>query len=202
MNVSTSLRCILLGLFCVVAMASSKTMPMRLIKHAYHYGVKHEGIRSSHVLFVDFSKPSYHKRLTIYAMPSGKAIYRTFVAHGQGSGDQSHARFFSNQVNSHASSLGVYKTGVIYHGRHGLSMRLIGLEKNWNDHALSRGLVIHGAHYVNEARAIFHRVGRTWGCLGVPLKSVHPILNQLGKDALVIVYYPNTVWLKQSRFFH
>lgn len=84
------------------------------------------------------------------------------VAHGKGS-DPDHdgmADQFSNIEGSKMRSLGAFVTGATYYGQHGLSLRLKGLSPQ-NDLAEKRLIVIHGADYVAEGRAI---LGRSWGC--------------------------------------
>ncbi len=84
------------------------------------------------------------------------------VAHGKGS-DPDHDGFadrFSNTPDSKMSSLGAFVTGETYYGRHGLSLRLHGLDPI-NDKAEARAIVIHGADYVGPGR---RALGRSWGC--------------------------------------
>lgn len=84
------------------------------------------------------------------------------VAHGKGS-DPDHdgmADQFSNIEGSKMTSLGAFVTGATYYGQHGLSLKLKGLSPQ-NDLAEQRLIVIHGADYVSEGRAI---LGRSWGC--------------------------------------
>jgi hypothetical protein len=84
------------------------------------------------------------------------------VAHGKGS-DPNHdglADQFSNIEGSKMTSLGAFVTGATYYGQHGLSLKLKGLSPQ-NDLAEKRLIVIHGADYVSEGRAL---LGRSWGC--------------------------------------
>jgi hypothetical protein len=80
------------------------------------------------------------------------------VAHGRGS-DPAHTGWlerFSNEPRSNATSAGAYKTGSLYVGAHGRSMRLEGLDPT-NSNALSRAIVVHGAWYVNEKPGLLLR---------------------------------------------
>ena len=84
------------------------------------------------------------------------------VAHGKGSDPDYDgvADRFSNIEGSKMTSLGAFVTGATYYGAHGLSLKLKGLSPQ-NSLAEQRLIVIHGADYVHEGRAV---LGRSWGC--------------------------------------
>ena len=125
------------------------------------------GDQSNILSVCDFSLSSGHRRLWIIDMATKKVLLNDLVAHGAGSGEEM-ATDFSNNENSHQSSLGFYVTGETYQGQHGNSLRLIGLDKGFNCAALVRGIVVHGASYVNKAYAAANkRIGRSWGCPAV-----------------------------------
>ena len=44
----------------------------------------------------------------------------------------------------------MYATQDTYVGKNGYSLRLRGLDSGFNDHALERAIVMHGAPYVSE----------------------------------------------------
>ena len=67
-----------------------------------------------YVAVIDYTKPSFVKRLFIYDVQSGKAA-RFLVAHGKGSGFI-YTRDFSNEVNSNKSSKGFFITGETFIG--------------------------------------------------------------------------------------
>ena len=136
---------------------------------------------------VDFSKPSTSKRLWIVDLARQSVIFNTFVAHGQGSGDNV-ARNFSNTPDSHQSSLGFYVTSDIYYGKHGRSMKLDGMDEGFNSNARSRAIVVHGADYVSQnfinAKG---RLGRSHGCPAVPVELTNKIIDTIvGKTCLFI----------------
>src|SRR5262249_35920846 len=125
---------------------------------------KSQGLTHSNLLtIIDYSRPSTEKRLWIFDLERGKALYETFVAHGKNSG-LIQSNHFSDQPESLQSSIGVYTTGQIYQGGHGQSLQLHGKEPGFNGHALSRHIVMHGAAYVNEEVAAQGYLGRSWGC--------------------------------------
>ena len=110
---------------------------------------------------IDYRRPSHEPRYFLVDTKTD-TIDAFLVAHGRGS-DPDHdgmATKFSNTPQSKMSSLGRFVTGAPYYGRHGLSLRLHGLDPQ-NDKAYDRAIVIHGADYVNKTRGT---LGRTWGC--------------------------------------
>ncbi len=138
---------------------------------------------------IDFTQSSASKRMYVVNMHSG-AVTRYLVAHGNGS-DPSHtgyAKKFSNNSGSNMSSLGMYVTGGEYSGKHGRSMRLIGLEKT-NNNALDRAIVVHGAWYVDPQ---YKPLGRSQGCPAVEEKYINSLVTQLKGGS---VYY---IWAGQG----
>lgn len=136
---------------------------------------------------VDFNKSSTQKRLWIIDLANQKLLYNTLVAHGQGSGGDMPDKF-SNLPNSHQSSLGFYVTSDIYHGKHGLSMKLDGMDKGFNTNAKERAVVIHGADYVSQQFVNQHgRLGRSHGCPALPVELSATIIENIkGKTCLFI----------------
>src|SRR5580765_5197968 len=70
-----------------------------------------EGKSTSPVLTViDYSRPATEKRLWVVNATSHQLLATDYVAHGYGSGDGVAATRFSNQDDSHESSLGTFVT--------------------------------------------------------------------------------------------
>lgn len=149
---------------------------------------------------VDYSLPSSKRRLAVVNVQTGQVLYYTYVAHGKGSGLQ-YATHFSNQTGTDASSLGVFLTGDTYLGKHGYSLRLHGLDPEFNDAAYRREIVVHSAWYVSSTFAREHgRMGRSWGCFALS-RSVESAIVKLIRGATVLVgYYPDPAWLHASAF--
>jgi L,D-transpeptidase catalytic domain len=146
----------------------------------------------------DFSLPSSEKRLWIINLNTKKVLFNTYVAHGQGSGNDG-ALSFSNQESSHKSSLGFYVTGDTYEGDHGTSLRLNGMDQGFNDAALDRGIVVHGADYVCENFINRQdRLGRSWGCPAVPSNLSLPIINAIKEGTCLYIYYPDHKYMKTA----
>jgi len=166
-----------------------------------HKNAKSKGItRSNLMTVIDYSLPSTQKRLWVFDLVQKKVVYHTHVAHGSGSGSN-YARSFSNKPNSHQSSVGLFLTGTTYHGKHGRSLNLHGLESGINSNAYNRRIVIHSANYVGEHFIKSQgRLGRSHGCPAVSPKMAAPIINKIKNGVLLFSYYPEPYWLKNSGF--
>ena len=149
---------------------------------------------------IDYSLPSTSRRLWVFDLDAHDVLFRELVAHGQGSGGNLASRF-SNEADSHASSLGLFVTRETYDGKNGYSLRLEGLERGFNDHALARAIVMHGASYVSDSAATaLGRLGRSWGCPAVREGIVRELIDRVKGGSLVFAYYPDEGWLKTSRY--
>jgi hypothetical protein len=149
---------------------------------------------------IDYSLPSTAERLWVYDLQSRGLLYQELVAHGQGSG-ANRANRFSNEPDTHRSSLGLFVTGDTYVGRNGYSLRLDGLDEGFNDRARERAIVLHGAPYVSAAFARRHgRIGRSWGCPAVGETVARKLINTVRRGGLVFIYYPDEAWLGASKF--
>lgn len=137
---------------------------------------------------VDFSKPSTQKRLWIVDLASNKLLFHTLVAHGRGSGGLM-ASQFSNTEESYQSSLGFYVTDDTYFGKHGLSLRLKGLDKGLNTNALARAIVVHGADYVSQ-RFVDQNgyLGRSHGCPALPVELTNDIIKTIKGNTALFIY--------------
>jgi hypothetical protein len=93
----------------------------------------------------DFSLPSAEPRFFIANLVNG-TVNRYYVTHGRGSDPQHDGwlKGFSNDPGSNATSRGAYLTRNYYDGKHGLSMRLSGLEAD-NNNAEDRATIPHPA---------------------------------------------------------
>ena len=124
--------------------------------------------RSTNYVIVDFSQPSTEKRFVIYDK-QGRELYRTYVAHGVGSGRGVYATRFSNKPGSLQTSLGKYKIVGFYQGRHGKSARLEGLSST-NSNARKRLIVLHGAGYIG-----YGKTKNSEGCFAVPSRDLQTV---------------------------
>ncbi len=155
--------------------------------------LKARGVRDDILSIVDFSQPSINKRLYVIDLSNYQLLFNTLVAHGHRSGTD-YAQSFSNRNSSNKSSLGMYITGETYEGSNGYSLKLIGLQKGVNDHALRRGIVLHGADYVSDEYAADHAqgyIGRSWGCPAVPLDVCQPLIDEVKDGTCLYIYHPS-----------
>jgi hypothetical protein len=101
------------------------------------------------------------------------------------------------------SSLGFYLTGETYHGKHGFSLRLDGLEADFNSNARDRAIVIHGADYAEEAFAKqTGRLGRSLGCPALPNKTAPLVIDLIKEKSCVFIYGNNSEYLSLSNFLN
>ena len=154
----------------------------------------------NYLTLIDYSRPSNQKRLWVFNLQNKKLVYHTYVSHGIKSGIFE-PHFLTNTLNSKASSLGVFITDESYHGRDGLSLKLKGLEKHFNDNAMHRSVVMHSAWYVEEDFIHkYGRAGRSWGCPAIPLSMNEPVINAIKNQSLLVIYYPSQTWLSTSKY--
>ena len=169
-----------------------------------YYKLKQEGKIDKDILtIIDFTLSSTEKRMWVIDMKSNEVIFQTVVSHGRNSGME-FANDFSNRPESFKSSLGFYKTAETYNGKHGLSLRLDGLEAGINDNARKRDIVIHGADYANENIANAQgRLGRSLGCPALPMNVSSKIINYIKNESCLFIFHgKNQEYLKNSKLIN
>lgn len=176
-----------------------------LSREAFDYAIKGyeklvaEGAvtKDQYLTIVDFSQSGRKKRFYLLDMEKGELLVNTFVSHGKNSGLDM-AKKFSNTLNSEQSSLGFYVTSATYTGKHGLSLRLNGMEEGFNSNALARGIVVHGAAYVNAGRVNSDFMGRSQGCPALPEKEYAKVINIIKDGSVMFLYHPSQDYLQKS----
>ena len=157
---------------------------------------------SDYLVICDFSQSSKNKRLYILDLVNKKVVLTTYVAHGRKSGGEFATRF-SNKSESQQSSLGFYIAQSTYHGEHGLSLRMAGLEKGYNDRALKRNIVIHGADYIGESRLKKSgNMGRSYGCPALPRKECNQVIDMIKNGSCIFIYHPSRDYLNGSKLLN
>jgi hypothetical protein len=162
-----------------------------------------EGVvqNTQYLTIVDLSQSSRKKRFYLLDLENNKLAVNTFVAHGKNSGVDKAVKF-SNTPESEASSLGFYVTKQTYSGKHGLSLKLEGLEDGFNDNAASRAIVVHGAKYVNASRVHSAYMGRSQGCPALPQSVAPKVINLIKGGSAIFVYHPSKKYLQQSKILN
>jgi hypothetical protein len=151
--------------------------------------------------FVDYGLPSTQPRGYIFDMRALTILEGPFaVAHGRGSSTTQYGvpTRFSNAPGSAATSLGLYLAENVYdfHGHTGgrsyssIGLRLKGVSENFNDNALARGVVAHGAPYVTADKA-----GRSEGCPAMEQDRARRVLPELADGGMVFLFAPDQNWM-------
>ncbi|WP_300395184.1 murein L,D-transpeptidase catalytic domain family protein [Henriciella sp.] len=140
-----------------------------------------------YMVVIDYRRHSGEPRFFLIDMKTG-STKSYLVSHGRNS-DKDHdgiADTFSNTSGSKMSSLGTFVTAETYYGKHGLSLRMDGLESQ-NDAARDRAIVIHGADYVTPKRA---KMGRSWGCPALERGVAQDLIPKIADGVLVYTRGP------------
>lgn len=154
----------------------------------------------SMLTIIDYSQSSREKRLYVIDLKNQELEFNSLVSHGRNSGYE-FAKSFSNKYSSNKSSLGFYITKNTYFGENGYSLKLEGTEPGFNDKALQRAIVMHGAPYVTES-IIWQKgyLGRSLGCPAVPQVLHKQIIDKIKNGNALFVYYPQETYLEKSRW--
>jgi len=153
---------------------------------------------------VEIADGAYQRLLTLvesidlHGDANRRLLYRTYVAHGINSGEE-FANSFSNKMESCKSSLGFYITKRTYSGINGMSLRIEGVDKGFNDNAAKRAIVIHGANYVSKRILNKYGVmGTTFGCPAIPSEMTSQIIPVVKNGSCFFIYYPSQKYLTRS----
>jgi hypothetical protein len=159
----------------------------------YNFKPQVNGIQNTEkMIVVNMTEPSYRKRFYLYNFLTQQIEREHHCAHGIASSDPHNpakAVYFSNTPKSRKSSLGAMYTGEIYHGKHGKSLRLFGLEKGINDNVYRRSIVIHGAYYCeNKYIREAGRCGRSFGCFALDPAITSEVIEE-SKEGMFLYCY-------------
>ena len=193
-----TLRLTLLVLFAGTLSTSCGTTPLRqstaftIALKGYSYYAKQGIITNDTIIIVDYDLPSTAERMFVYDIGNDTILHSSLIAHGKNTG-QNRALSFSNEPGSKKSSVGFFKTAEQYSGKHGLSLRLDGLEQGVNSHARSRAIVIHSAAYVSEDFIRTNkRLGRSYGCPALPFENYEEVFDLISNRQLLFIYSSQT----------
>ena len=158
--------------------------------------------KDRYLTIIDFSQPSSNERMFIIDMYFNNVIHQTLVAHGRNSG-KLYARHFSNENNSHQSSLGFYITTTTYSGKYDLALRLKGMEYS-NSKASSRGVVMHAADYATPEFLEKNgcSLGRSYGCPALPHEGFDQVVDWIKEGTCLFIYYPSRSYKRHSKYLN
>jgi len=169
----------------------------------YYYLLEHHWLSKTNILSIcDLSQSSRNRRLYIVDLEEKKVLVNTYVAHGHNSGME-YASSFSNNPSSHKTSLGFYVTQGTYYGNNGLSLKMRGMEKGFNDKAGGRNIVVHGSEYVGPDFLQMNKFcGRSYGCPAVPADESENIIDLIKEGSCLFIYHPTKKYISRSRILN
>ncbi len=171
---------------------------LRVATEAYytHRETHPDEVRKPYLYFVDFGLDNSAARGWVLDMDDLSIVEGPFtVAHGRGSSTARNGvpTRFSNVSGSNATSLGLFVAEGTYGFRgtsggrayQSVGLRLRGESGSFNDAAMARGIVVHGAPYVTAADA-----GRSEGCPAMEMDRAQRLLPELADGGVVFLYSP------------
>jgi hypothetical protein len=160
-------------------------------------------VRKPFLYFVDYGLPNTAKRGYVFDMETMRVVDGPFtVAAGRGSAIRNGVPTrFSNASGSNATSLGLYVAKSTYDFRgksagkkySSVGLRLMGVSTGFNDRALARGVVAHGAPYVTASKA-----GRSEGCPAIEPERAERLLPKLADGGMVFLFAPDENWMSRD----
>jgi hypothetical protein len=170
----------------------------------FAYKAAHPSDTNPYLYFVDYGLPSTAPRGYVFDMKSLAIVEGPFtVAHGRGSSASQYGvpTRFTNASGSATTSLGLFVARETYSfsGKSGgrkytsVGLRLDGLSQAFNDRALARGVVAHGAPYVTAKAA-----GRSEGCPAMEQDRAKRLLPKLANGGLVFLFAPDADWMAKD----
>ncbi len=193
-----------LGALSASVRNTSHPEALRKAVQAY-YGFKAahpDQVRNPYFYFVDYGLSKRTPRGYVFDMEQKKLVEGPFiVAAGRGSSENADGvpTRFSNGSGSGTTSLGLYVTQGTYAftGHSGgslyssIGLRLNGVSGQFNDRALARGVVVHGAPYVTASGS-----GRSLGCPAMEQDRAQRLIPKIANGGLVFLFSPNDVqWM-------
>lgn len=171
--------------------------------HAYGLVWSENPRVSPRLSVIDFSVPATQKRLWVFDVDTMDTLHHLHVTHGSNTAaldDYNRAATFSNIEGTHQSSLGLMKTGETYYGMWGYSLKLDGLDPEFNSEVRPRHVVIHGADCASEAYV--QKTGSlclSWGCPTVGSDVSRALIDTIKGGTTVWSDFPDERFLKHSK---
>jgi len=168
--------------------------------HAHAVATERGETTSSILAVVDYSMSPDARRMWVVDLARNALLFHEHVSHGKNSGRVEMTQW-SDVKGSKQTSIGVSVAAETYYGKHGLSLKMDGLEEGFNANNRERAIVIHGASYVSSEQAeTTGRVGNSWGCPAVSEDVSAAMIRTLAGGALVVSWYPDETWWRTSEY--
>jgi len=158
---------------------------------------KAQNMNTNFCILLNMSLHSGIKRFFIYDFKKNEISQRYLVGHGCGNSSWSEDSTkenpsFSNEDNSHLSSLGKYKVGARGYSNWGVHVKYLmhGLEET-NSNALKRIIVFHSWNMMSDDEVYPKGSPEGWGCPTVSnnaFKEIDPLLKNSKKAVLMWIY--------------
>lgn len=158
---------------------------------------KEAGLNTSFCILVDFSMHSGKKRMFVYDFKQDSILATGMVSHGCGDApwgvDATRNKpVFSNEHESHCSSVGKYRIGKRGYSSWGINVnyKLHGMEAT-NSNAYDRIIVLHSWSDIPNNEVYPNGTPEGWGCPAVSnefMTYLDSLLKNKDKDVLMWVY--------------
>lgn len=187
---------VLISLIIVVNFSLFAPVNLAKVQEAQQFCINNQ-LDTNYCVFVDMSIHSGKKRMFVYSFENDSIIGSALTSHGCGlnpwSSDQSKDNpSFSNEAESHLSSLGKYKIGKRGWSNWGINInyKLHGLEDT-NSNAFKRLIVLHGWNSIPDVEVFPTGVPEGYGCPAVSnntMRVLDSLLQGKKKDVLLWIY--------------
>lgn len=180
-----------------VAIKHTSGKPYKLpLTEAYKYAVR-KRLDTTFAIFINYHEHSGKKRMYLIDFRKKMATDSFLVAHGCGDNDWGDDESrdnpkFSNEPESHCSSLGKYKIGKRAYSDWGINVKyfLYGLEST-NSNAYRRTIVLHGWGDIPDDITYPDGVPEGWGCPAVSnitMTKLDQLLSKSSRPVLLWAY--------------
>ncbi len=186
----TTLSLVLLGIHLLGQVSTQK------INEARNFAIEH-GLDTDLFVFIDMSVHSGKNRFFVYNQQKKTITHNGLCSHGccnspWGEDLSKTSPTFSNEHESHCSSLGKYKIGKRGNSNWGIHVnyKLHGLESS-NSNAYDRLIVLHSWNDVPNSETYPDGTPEGWGCPAISndlMKQVDSLLTLQSKPVLLWIY--------------
>lgn len=153
---------------------------------------KNNGYDTTYVFLSNMGMLCSKKRFFVVNISTMQTELSGFVTQGRGSGTSRFDKQYSNEKESHCTSLGRYKVMHKYRGEYGDSYRMMGLDSS-NNNAYSRNIVLHAMGCMPDNGELTH-VCISEGCPAVSVNffaELSKIIDGRKKPVLLWIFDSN-----------